>query len=94
MGALSNCGRLLFRKAKCKQNFRAACAKISEYFHLNLNLKVEQRNAVTSPLERNDILAILPTGFGKSLIFFKSLILRLKENATLIVWPLENVIDD
>ena len=38
---------------------------ISFEFHF----KVERRDVVASPLERNNILAVLPTGLGKSLIF-------------------------
>ncbi|XP_015758777.1 PREDICTED: ATP-dependent DNA helicase RecQ-like [Acropora digitifera] len=33
------------------------------------SLKVEQRDAVVSLLDGHDVLAVLPTGFGKSLIF-------------------------
>ena len=34
-----------------------------------LTLKEEQKYAVENPLSGRDVLAILPTGFGKSLIF-------------------------
>ena len=33
-----------------------------------LSLRVEQRDAVVSLLDGHDVLAVLPTGFGKSLI--------------------------
>ena len=47
---------------------KAACEKISEDCNFALNFKFEQRNAVGSLLERNDILAVLPVGLEKSLI--------------------------
>ncbi|XP_015779804.1 PREDICTED: probable Werner syndrome ATP-dependent helicase homolog 1 [Acropora digitifera] len=40
------------------------------------SLKVEQRDAVVSLLDGHDILAVLPTGFGKSLIFQASSIIN------------------
>ena len=49
--------------------FRTTCDNILEYCNFPLNLKVEKRNVVASLLERNDILAVLPTGPGKTLIF-------------------------
>ena len=55
--------------------FRTAWAKMSKYF----NLKAKQCNGVASLLERNDVLAILPTGL---------------ENAGLVVWPLQSNIND
>ena len=44
---------------------KAACEKISEDCNFALNFKFEQRNAVGSLLERNDILAVLPVGTGE-----------------------------
>ena len=35
----------------------------------SIELKAEQKVAIKSLLERRDVVAILPTGFGKSLIF-------------------------
>ena len=49
-----------FQSCLC-QNFRI--------FQFHLNLKVEQHNGMASPLQRNDVLAVLPTGLGKSLIY-------------------------
>ena len=36
---------------------------------ISLKLRSEQKEAVTTLLSRQDLLAVLPTGFGKSLIF-------------------------
>jgi len=61
--------------------FREACAKISEYF----NLKVKQCNKVLSPLERNNILALLSTGLGKSLIF-QLFVIATEIKCHIVVW--------
>ena len=45
---------------------RKAIDKLCDF---TLSLKVEQRDAVDSLLDGHDVLAVLPTGFGKSLIF-------------------------
>ena len=37
-------------------------------------LKEEQRNAIKAFVERKDVFAILPTGFGKSLIYQLALV--------------------
>ena len=55
--------------------WRAACAKISEYF----NLKVEQCSGLLSLLERNYVLAVLSSGLGKSPIFKLFVIVAEKE---------------
>ena len=41
-------------------------------------LKPEQKLVVLSLMEKKDVLAVLPTGFGKSLIFLLSLLLKMK----------------
>ena len=72
MVMLSNCDRLL-RKGKMIARGNEVASRLCQnprIFNLNhLNLKVEQRNRLASPLERQDFLAVLPTGLGKSLIF-------------------------
>ena len=42
---------------------------IDKLCHFTVSLKVEQRDAVASLLDGHDVLAVLLTGFGKSLIF-------------------------
>ena len=47
---------------------------------ISLKLRSKQKQAVTTLLLRQDLLAVLPTGFGKSLIFQS--FLRVKEILT------------
>ena len=47
---------------------------------ISLKLRSEQKQAVTTLLLRQDLLAVLPKGFGKSLIF--QLLVRVKEILT------------
>ena len=61
----------------------------------NIVLKDEQLSAVNSLLEGNDVLAILPTSFGKSVIFrvfaeAKTLILQ----QSLVVSQLVSIVQD
>jgi hypothetical protein len=78
--------------------FRAAYDKIFEYCNFRLNLNVEKRSVVASLLERNDVLAVLPTGPGKNLIFQLFVIVaemeRKRQHAALAVWLLQSIIDD
>lgn len=48
---------------------REACDHLSNNLKFTLQLKPEQRNAVDYLLKKDDVLAGLPTGYGKSLIF-------------------------
>ena len=65
---------------------------------LNMNLKKEQEQAVKELQNGNDVLAVLPTGFGKSRIF--KAFERLKDNETngratiLVIAPLASIIKD
>ena len=45
-----------------------ACEELLNKFNVSVELKNEQRIAITSLLRGSDVLAVLPTGFGKSLI--------------------------
>ena len=58
----------------------------------NIVLKEEQLSALRSLLEGTDVLAVLPTGFGKSVIFrvfpqAKSLLLRREAVSILVISP-------
>ena len=61
-------------------------------------LKDEQREAVSQLLSGGDLLAVLPTGFGKSFIFH--LFVKAKEKMTgqrcsaIVVSPLHSIVDD
>ncbi|CAH3022187.1 unnamed protein product, partial [Porites evermanni] len=65
---------------------------------ISLKLQSEQKQAVTTLLSRQDLLAVLPTGFGKSLIF--QLLVRVKEILTgkpacvIVVCPLKSIVHD
>ena len=65
---------------------------------ISLKLRSEQKQAVMTLLSRQDLLAVLPTGFGKSLIF--QLLVRVKEILTgkpacvIVVCPLKSIVHD
>ena len=65
---------------------------------LSLKLRSEQKKAVTTLLSRQDLLEVLPTGFGKSLIF--QFLVRVKEILTgkpacvIAVCPLKSILHD
>ena len=64
----------------------------------NLNLKNEQEQAVRELLSARDVLAVLPTGFGKSRIFQAFTTVKdAEENGrvvVLVVAPLTSIIKD
>ena len=62
-------------------------------------LKAEQEKALYSLLEGNDVLAVLPTGFGKSMIFTMFSVAARKRtpeavNSVLVISPLNGIITD
>ena len=65
---------------------------------ISLKLRSEQKQAVRTLLSRRDLLAILPTGFGKSLIF--QLLVQVKEilsgkpACVIVVCPLKSIVYD
>ena len=62
------------------------------------SLKVEQRDAVVSLLDGQDVLAVLPTGFGKSLIFQVFVLAaemeRERFQTALVLCPLQSIISN
>ena len=74
-----------------------ASRKLSEKLHIQFKLKTEQCKALESLLNGDDVLAILPTGYGKSVIFqlyiLVSQVERIKRTG-LVVCPLRSIIDD
>ena len=61
------------------------------------SLKAEQKNAVDSLLNGKDVMAILPTGFGKSVIYQLFCLVEMNEDelsSVLIVSPLTSIIED
>ena len=63
-----------------------------------LTLRPKQCQAVEALLQGRDVLAILPTGYSKSMIFqvyVAAAALQVKEHQTvLVVCPLESIIND
>lgn len=65
-------------------------------------LKEEQNVAITDLLGRKDVLAVLPTGYGKSLIYQYFVVAKAKQNmwypnmcaSALVICPLTGIIDD
>ena len=78
--------------------FQEACTHLSSYLKLKLQLKPEQRNAVEYLLNHEDVLTVLPTGYGKSLIFqlfaVAASIERKEPQTVLVVCPLKSIIED
>ncbi|XP_044183719.1 ATP-dependent DNA helicase hus2/rqh1-like [Acropora millepora] len=59
--------------------------------------KAEQKQAVVGLLDGKDVMAILPTGFGKSLIFKLFTLVKMQEDgltSLVIVWPLVSITED
>ena len=55
-----------------EENFDSALEKALQclsYFGMSGELRTEQTKAIRTLVSRGDLLAILPNGFGKSLIF-------------------------
>ena len=64
-----------------------------------IDLKKEQDLAIRSLLKEKDVLAVLPTGFGKSLLFqvfavVKSLDSASSNGCVLVICPLKSIIAD
>ena len=61
------------------------------------SLKAEQKQAVVGVLSGKDVMAILPTGFGKSLIFELFTLVKMHEDeltSLVIVSPLTSIMED
>lgn len=75
-----------------------ACAHLTSYLKFKLQLKPEQHNAVEYLLNQDDVLAVLPTGYSKSLIFqpfaVAASIERKEPQTVLVVCPLKSIIED
>ena len=75
---------LLKRKlAVSEENFDSALEKALQclsHFGMSHELRTEQTKAIRTLVSRGDVLAVLPTGFGKSLIF--QVLVRVKEILT------------
>ena len=54
------------------QDLETAITKVLETFEDVENLSREQRDGIANFIRNNDVLAVLPTGFGKSLAYTTS----------------------
>lgn len=71
--------------------------ELSNKFDVSVQLKDEQRMALSCLLDGSDVLAVLPTGYGKSLIFqLLVLVGQAAETQTsaLVVCPLKSIVRD
>ena len=79
-------------------NFEEALRKTTENLPGNIVLKTEQKRSVQQLIFGGDLLAVLPTGFGKSLVFQLLVLVaeRLTEKkcSALVVCPLKSIIED
>ena len=69
--------------AESEENFDSALEKALQclsHFGMSRELRTEQTKAIRTLVSRGDLLAVLPTGFGKSLIF--QLLVAVKEILT------------
>ena len=58
-----------------------------------LILKDKQRLAVEALMSGKDVLAVLPTGFGKSVIY-RSFVIAKDSSSIIVIVPLRSIIDD
>ena len=65
---------------------------------MSRQLRYEQKEAISTLVHESDLLAVLPTGFGKSLVF--QLLIRVQEillskaACVIIVCPLKSIVQD
>ena len=76
-----------------------ACENFTKYRKFSLKLRPDKRQAVNALLQDSDVLAILPTGFGKSSMKIQPFVSvvaieRNQHQIVLSVCPLQSVIDD
>ena len=69
-----------------------AVEELSAKLGFALKLKEEQTVAVKSLLDGKDVLGILPTGFGKSMVY--QMFVTASDKMALVISPLNSVIDD
>ena len=81
------------------EDFETALSQVlATDVHRRIVLKPQQKSAIQQLVLRGDLLAVLPTGFGKSLIF--QIFIKIKEIMTknkqyaIVVCPLESIIAD
>lgn len=88
--------------ADCKssrdQNLDEITKSLSSKFSLCCELKHEQRVAINNLLDGKDVLAVLPTGYGKSFIFQVFVLACERERrmsaSVIVICPLKSLVDD
>ena len=76
--------------------FEAALQKALNFLSergFNRELRQEQKSSVKQLFTGGDLLAVLPTGFGKSLIF-QLLALVNDDHVVLVICPLKSIVND
>ena len=84
------------------ESIESVTKELSDKFNVKFVLKEEQNVAITDLLGRKDVLAVLPTGYGKSLIYQYFVVAKAKQNmwypnmcaSALVICPLTGLIDD
>jgi ATP-dependent DNA helicase RecQ len=82
--------------------FEDTIDQVSSDLHGRILLKREQKKALIDLLLKKDVLAVLPTGFGKSLIYQYFVLAKAKQRvhqgsvcaSALIICPLLSIVDD
>ena len=80
------------------RNLHEILKSLSSKFSFCCKLKHEQRVAINNLLDVNDVLAVLPTGYGKS-FFFQIFVLpcereRQMSASVIVICPLKSLVDD
>ena len=84
-----------------EKNFDSAFEKALHclsHFGMSRELRTEQTKAIHTLVSRGNLLAVLPNGFGKSLIF--QVLVRVRETLTgetsvvIVVRPLKSIVQD
>ena len=83
---------------KAREPFEVNISKFQSASGVQFQLKEQQVTAVKNLLLNHDVLAVLPTGYGKSLIFLWFVVAKeLLENAkacVVVICPLTSIIED
>ena len=84
-----------------EENFDSALEKALQclsYFEMSRELRTEQTKAIRTVVSRGGLLAVLPNGFRKILIFQVQVrvkeILTVKTSVVIVVCPLKSIVQD
>lgn len=86
------------RTSSRDRNLDEILKSLSSKFSFCCELKHEQRVAINNLLDGNDVLAVLPTGYGKSFIFQIFVLACERERrmsaSVIVICPLKSLVDD